>query len=279
MKHVVLRTPDNVDILVQEDGDPSGDPILFIHGFSQCRLSWARQTASARLRDFRLVSYDLRGHGSSGKPNHPDFYRDGRRWADELATVIDGMGLSRPVVVAWSYAGRIVADYLATYGDGGLGAINLVGSKTRSDPAFVGVENAQHQSRMGSEDLAENIAGTIAFLRTCSERWGEVEFASHLAFNMLVPPNIRRWLHGRAFDADALYRAARVPVMFTHGSADRVVPLAASLEAHRITRGSVLSVYEGVGHAPFVEASERFNDELAAFVTRRGAAPSSPESK
>jgi non-heme chloroperoxidase len=253
---------------MQEAGNPSGPAIVMIHGFSQCHLSWSHQAQSALTQEFRLITYDLRGHGNSAKPLEAPFYREGKRWAGELATVLDAAGTDRAVIVAWSYGGRIVADYLEHHASARLAGINLVASKTRSDPAWVGKENALHQSRMASPDIAENIAGTIGFLRTCAEHWEEAEFERHLAFNMLVPPAVRLLLQGRQYDADALYARLAIPVLFTHGAHDRVVPLAASQAGHAITPGSTLSVYDGIGHAPFVEDAPRFNAELAAFARR-----------
>jgi non-heme chloroperoxidase len=266
MNHQTVRTPDGVTIAVQQAGPSDGPEIVLIHGFSQCHLSWSHQFNSDLAREFRLVSYDLRGHGDSDKPDTPIAYRDGRLWADELACVLDTLQLRRPVLVAWSYAGRIIADYLDHYGWDRLAGLNLVGSKTRSDPAFVGGANAIHQTRMASADLAENIGGTIGFLRSCAAHWAEDEFATHLAFNMLVPAKVRRWLHGRSFDADNHYANTPVPVLFTHGTEDQVVPVAASQAGHAITRNAQLSLYPGIGHAPFVETPDRFNTELATFV-------------
>jgi non-heme chloroperoxidase len=266
MKKSTFRTADGVEIAVQEAGKPDGPEVVLIHGFSQCHLSWAAQTSSALADEFRLVTYDIRGHGASGKPTSDGYYQDDKRWADELSGLFDAVRLVRPVVVAWSYAGRIVADYLRAYGAGRLAGINLVGSKTRGDPTFVGPDNVLHQTRMASPDVAENVAGTIAFLRTCAETWDPELFETHLAFNMLVPSEVRRMLGGRHFGADELYKGLTIPVLFTHGARDRVVPLAASEAGHRITPGSRLSVYDEVGHAPFIEAAERFNAELAEFV-------------
>ena len=45
---------------VEETGKREGRPILFIHAFSQCRLSWTRQLHSDLEDDFRLVALDLR---------------------------------------------------------------------------------------------------------------------------------------------------------------------------------------------------------------------------
>jgi pimeloyl-ACP methyl ester carboxylesterase len=268
VKHSTFRADDGIDIAVQEAGNPAGAEVVLIHGYSQCHLSWMRQIDSSLADEFRLVTYDLRGHGASGKPSEAHHYHDGARWAAELARLFDVMKLRRPVVVAWSYAGRVMSDYLHAFGGGRLAGINLVGSKTRSDPAFVGKENVIHQSRMASPDVAENVAGTIAFLRTCAAQWEPRDFETHLAFNMLTPHYVRALLGGRSFDADALYAALGIPVLFTHGTLDRVVPIAASHAGHVMMPTSQLSVYDGVGHAPFLEAPDRFNAELAAFVRR-----------
>jgi len=70
-KSLVARAPDGVSIAVQDWGNPAGPEILFIHGFSQASLSWARQTSSELAKEFHIVTYDLRGHGNSDKPLEP----------------------------------------------------------------------------------------------------------------------------------------------------------------------------------------------------------------
>src|ERR1700761_5220442 len=101
-------TPDGLSIAVQEWGNPDGPEILFIHGYLQSHLSWAFQVGSDLAARFRMVTYDLRGHGGSAQPDGAEFYRDPQRWSDELACVIATAGLRRPVLVPWSYAGRVV---------------------------------------------------------------------------------------------------------------------------------------------------------------------------
>ena len=95
-----------------------------------------------------------------------------------------------------------------------------------------------------------------------------------LVWLLLAAPLGRRTLRlRRSFDADALYAALAIPVLFTHGTHDRVVPLAASEAGHAITPGSQLSIYAGIGHAPFMEAADRFNTELGEFVRLCSARP------
>ena len=58
----------DVRLHVREWGDPDGPPILFIHAWSQNHLGWAKQYESPLRHDFRLVAFDLRGHGMSDAP-------------------------------------------------------------------------------------------------------------------------------------------------------------------------------------------------------------------
>ena len=67
-RSVVVKTPDAVNISVQEWGNPNGKEIVFIHGFMQSHLSWTKQVRDPELaRQFRMISYDFRGHGGSDK--------------------------------------------------------------------------------------------------------------------------------------------------------------------------------------------------------------------
>ena len=64
----VVKTPDAVNISAQEWGNPNGKEIVFIHGFMQSHLSWTKQVRDPELaRQFRMISYDFRGHGGSDK--------------------------------------------------------------------------------------------------------------------------------------------------------------------------------------------------------------------
>src|SRR6516162_1756502 len=107
-KPLVVRTPDGVRIAAQEWGNPAGSEILFIHGFSQASMSWQRQVEGDLAKEFRLVTYDLRGHGNSDKPLEPEKYKESKAWADEVQAIINAANFKRPVLVGWSYGGHVI---------------------------------------------------------------------------------------------------------------------------------------------------------------------------
>src|SRR4051812_23923022 len=119
MKTTRVRARDGVELGVQEWGNPQGMELLLIHGFNQSHLSWSRQIADPSLVDAcRIVAFDLRGHGASSKPERAAAYNDGKLWADDITAVMDSAALKRPVVAGWSYAGRVIGDYLRHAGEG-----------------------------------------------------------------------------------------------------------------------------------------------------------------
>src|SRR5437667_6610533 len=187
-KPIAVKTPDGLTISAQEWGNPTGPEILFIHGFSQSYLSWMRQVDSDLAKEFRIVTYDLRGHGNSDKPLDPARYRDSKAWGDEVQAVMDAAGLKRPVLVGWSYAGRVISDYVTTHGAGKLAGINFVDASIKADPAFAG-DSLKNLHLMASADLATNIAQTHDLVHGCfSKQPTPDDFEIMLSFNMMVPP-------------------------------------------------------------------------------------------
>ena len=265
-KRISVKTPDGLTISAQEWGNPAGPEILFIHGFSQSNLSWMRQVDSDLAKEFRIITYDLRGHGNSDKPEDPARYRDGKAWADEVQAVMDAAGLKRPVLVGWSYAGRVISDYVTYRGPDKLSGINFVDASIKFIPEFIG-DNLKNLPIMGSEDLATNIAATREFVHGCFSKQPSAEdYEIMLAFNMMVPPKVRNGLGSRPLDATAVMSKLKIPVLVTHGAEDRNAKVGTAEYTAKTIPGAKLSIYQGIGHAPFYEDSARFNAELAAFV-------------
>jgi pimeloyl-ACP methyl ester carboxylesterase len=240
---------------------------LFIHGWSQSDLCWLNQVRGDLAGTSRMVTFDLRGHGLSEKPSGPEHYANGQLWADDVAAVIDQTGLEQPVLVAWSYGGYIVADYLRAYGDARIGGINLVGAATvLRPPAFdhIGPGLLENARDMCGPDLFANITATRRFLHACTRRpLGGDELAAALAWNMVVPSAVRGALLSREFDGSGILACASVPVLVTHGRDDLIILPSMAEQTLTACPAATVSWYDSVGHMPFWEAADRFDCELA----------------
>ena len=150
MTHHLVETADGVHIHAVSTGNPSGRPIVFVHGFSASWQAWMHQLADPALQQrFRLVAIDLRGHGSSegatgaldsnGRPLaalpetrlvDETFEGGSRLWANDVDAAVIGLGLTEPVLVGWSYGGVVVQGYIHAHGGLGPGERALLLSTT-----------------------------------------------------------------------------------------------------------------------------------------------------
>src|SRR5580765_4820460 len=131
MKTHTARGGGGVRLHIREWGPADGAPILFVHGLSQSHLCWDKQIESPLRDEFRLIAFDLRGHGMSDAPLEPAHYTDARAWADDLSAIIDELRLERPVLVGWSYGPFVICDYIRVYGQERVGAIDFVGGAVK----------------------------------------------------------------------------------------------------------------------------------------------------
>ena len=273
MKVHAVRGGGGLRLHVREWGNANGVPILFIHGWSQNHLCWAKQYESPLADEFRLVAYDLRGHGMSEAPLEPEHYADGKLWADDVAAIIDELGLDRPVLVGWSYGSFVICDYIRAYGQDRIAAIDLVeGAAKLGEAAFgtlIGPGFLDHFVGATADDLPTNIGTMRAFLRACAAKPTlAADFETALCWNIVVPAQVRANLAARELDCDDVLRALDVPLLVTQGRADTVVLSAMAEHILATCPTAEASWYDGVGHLPHLEEPERFNRELAELTRR-----------
>ena len=263
----MVTSKDGVRLSVQEGGNPNGPPVIFIHGLLGSRLNWEAQVQSPELRRYRIITYDLRGHGLSDKPSGASPYHDGRRWADDLEAVIDGSHARKPVVVGWSLGGVVISNYLATYGDDNIAGAVYVDGVVELAPGQI-VDHPAVYRDMNSPDLKTHLDGERTFIGLCFNRRPDADTFSRLLANAaLASWDMQKEIPTMAvFAAEALSKT-RVPLLFIYGGRDALVDTPTTLARAKALNPRVQSkVYVDAGHAPFIEEPDRFNNDLAEFV-------------
>jgi len=269
VRKVRSSAADGIELAVYESGNPRGRPVIFVHGFAQSSESWARQMQSSELgAELRLISFDLRGHGNSDKPLARDAYHDPVRWANDLRSVMRATGADKPCIVSWSYGGRVVNDYLATFGDAEVGSLNYVAATSTAQRFGLGTSYALIGGML-SDDPAIEAKATEDFLHACFETQpSQADFENMKRFNAQTPVAVRKLLAGRPADYDDALRKLKVPVLVTHGDKDRISAVAMSEYTVGLVKASSLSIYSGAGHSTFFEQPARFDSELIALTRR-----------
>ena len=82
-------------------------PFVLVHGLASNARTWDGVAARLASRGHSVVTLDQRGHGRSSKPDGP---YDVPTVADDVAAVIETLGLDRPVVAGQSWGGNVVLE-------------------------------------------------------------------------------------------------------------------------------------------------------------------------
>jgi NAD(P)-dependent dehydrogenase (short-subunit alcohol dehydrogenase family)/pimeloyl-ACP methyl ester carboxylesterase len=110
-----VDSSDGVRVAVYEEGNPSGPPIVLVHGWPDSHVLW--DGAAPLLTDrFRVIRYDNRGAGRSSVPKPVSAYRMAG-YADDFAAVIDAVAPGERVhVLAHDWGSAGMWDYLSRSG-------------------------------------------------------------------------------------------------------------------------------------------------------------------
>ena len=102
--------PDGMTLAYVEMGNPAGQPVVLIHGYTDSARDWVPLIPELDPA-LRLIAVDIRGHGKSGKPECCYGRLD---FAYDIRLLLDALGIERADVVGHSL-GSIIAQTFAEY--------------------------------------------------------------------------------------------------------------------------------------------------------------------
>jgi pimeloyl-ACP methyl ester carboxylesterase len=87
-----------------------GEPIILLHGFtSNIERAWIDRGIFAELaKTYRVIAFDSRGHGKSGKPHDPAQY--GREMGQDVIRLMDYLKLPKAHIMGYSMGAQITAQ-------------------------------------------------------------------------------------------------------------------------------------------------------------------------
>src|SRR5919109_4624293 len=194
--------------LAYEDRGAGKPAFVFVHGWT-CNHTFFAPQAAHFARRHRVVSVDLRGHGESDKPQGPYPIA---AYADDLASLIEQLGLGPVVAVGHSSGGMTVLQLAAAHPD-------CVAAIVMVDPApFVfpperraGLEAMVAAIEAGNQEPRRQFIVNRLFLPTSDRKLVEDVLAVMLAAPSHVAASAMRG--ALAFDGPAVAAQCKVPAL------------------------------------------------------------------
>jgi pimeloyl-ACP methyl ester carboxylesterase len=100
--------------IAYRDSGGAGHPVVFLHGSGFSMEAFGHQLDGGMLRDYRLVAFDLPGHGASANATDSDATYSLKGYAAITRALLDKLGIGRAILVGWSLGGHIAMELLAT---------------------------------------------------------------------------------------------------------------------------------------------------------------------
>ena len=266
----MISIADGTSLYCQDLGE--GQTVVLLHGGCMSHRVWESQVHSLLEAGFRVVTPDLRGHGASDKPASP---YSAEMYAADISALLDALDIETCALVGWSLGATIAATFADDYGDR-LDKLVLVSSNIfdiiapKSDvsskkrlPLQKMVENQRRNRPQGMERFVSGMFGTDAEEWTIRWLWSigmqtpmRVAIKTLKIYDRPKSESLRNALAG-----------LDVPGAVFHGGLDGSATLtdAESIATDVLTDGTFVP-FEESGHVPFLEQSEKFEDELLKFL-------------
>ncbi|WEK03146.1 MAG: alpha/beta hydrolase [Candidatus Devosia phytovorans] len=258
-----------------EDTGGTGRPVVLIHGWPLSGKAWEKQVPALAQAGYRVITYDRRGFGASGKP--ADGYDYGTL-ANDLSDLIKDLDLENVTLVGFSMGGGEVAKYVADHAEERLHSVVFAGAV----PPYLMQGPDNPEGPLTKEKAGEMEAGLKHDRAAFFDQFTKGFFSAKDVLKVSEEDRQKAIALCQQSDQTAALGCMKsfgttdfrddltkvtVPTLVIHGDSDGVVPFEGSgKRTHQAIAGSQLVVVPDAPHGFNVSHAEEFNAALIAFL-------------
>ncbi len=258
-------TINDIAVNYSDEGEKGAPAVIFIHGFPFNRSMWNMQLKA--LKDScRVISYDIRGHGTSD-PGNEIFSIE--LFVKDLLALMDALKIKKAVLCGLSMGGYIALNAIENYPERFI-ALMLCDTTCIADTPEVKEKrmNAIESIRKnGVEKYAEESIKNFFAPESITVKYNEIDAirgmivktSEQTLLKTLLALSVRK-------ETCSKLSEIRVPVLIMVGKEDKITPPAAAQFMHEKIKGSSLHILEHAGHLSNMENPGEFNSTLMTFI-------------
>jgi len=268
------RLQSGIKVRVVERGEPAAPPILLVHGWGCTAYVFRLNMPALAHAGFRVIAFDLKGHGLSDKPQESEEYTIDALVA-HVREVLDALGLERPALAGHSLGGSLIFHFAGKYpkrarclgliSPAGLTGVPLMRLYRWCTPAAITPLLRHVRSRTIVKIALRRVYGNRAHFTTrdVEEYFAPSQFRDY-------GPAIRQLLHSYDWNAADHRQLATVnlPAVGVWGALDHMMPEHGMEIYSRLVPQMELTVVPGAGHIITEETPREVNEALLALLHR-----------
>ncbi|NNM62684.1 MAG: alpha/beta hydrolase [Steroidobacteraceae bacterium] len=265
-----VALPDGITLAYLQMGDPRGQPVVLIHGYTDSARDWVPMLPYMPKR-FRLILVDLRGHGQSSKP---DCCYDLYDFAYDIKLLLDHLHVKKADIVGHSLGSLIAQRFAETWPQRTkkVVLISSTGGRNRCSPQKPRQFDFAAQIRALKPPLKANSPFMIAwwssptpvnrqFIRREREDAAKIPLRVWIAVldQGLTLANVHRMLP-----------RLKAPTLLIWGSKDPIMGPEDRASLRNALPHAQVKIFQGLGHNPFWEQPRAVARVIAKFLGGAG---------
>jgi pimeloyl-ACP methyl ester carboxylesterase len=263
------QLPDGVTLAYIDTGNPTGPPVVLIHGYTDNARDWVPVLPYLSKR-FRLILVDIRGHGKSSKPECCYTRLD---FAYDIKLLLDALSIRQADVIGHSL-GSIIAQTFAEYWPEHTDRVVLVSSTGGRPPGSTAPPQFDFAAeiRKLKDPIDPDSPFMIAwwdsptpvnpdFIRRQRQDAAAIPLKVWLAVLDEALPNATIYA-----DLQSTLPRLKAPTLLIWGSKDPIMEEPMRKTLRDALPGAQVKIFEGLGHNPFWEDPAAVARVINAFL-------------
>jgi 3-oxoadipate enol-lactonase len=255
----------NLLVSFTDEGEKESPVIIFIHGFPFNKSMWNLQVESLK-ENYRLITYDIRGHGSSDAGNEVFSIE---LFANDLINLMDALKIDNAILCGLSLGGYIALNAIEKYTDR-FDALILCDTQCTADSfeakekRIKAIESIRETGvEKYADDSIKKLFASESFTKSedviANVREMIVKTSKQSICSTLLALSVRN-------ETCHILTNIKVPVLIMVGIEDKITPPEAARSMHEKIRGSLMKIIDHAGHLSNLENPGEFNIHLKKFV-------------
>jgi len=272
MRHIgnnISISINNLSVSYNDHGPDDAPAIIFIHGFPLNKSMWDLQVEAVK-ENYRVIAYDIRGHGNSD-PGMDEFFIE--LFVNDLLRLMEKLGIEKSILCGLSLGGYIALNAVLKYPDRFDGLI-LNDTQCIADTPEIKENRCIAIIRIKEKGVQQYADESIKKLFSPGSFTKKKNVIAAVKEMIISTPkqSLSNTLHALAERKETCtqLQEINIPVLIMVGKEDKITPIAAAQQMHEKIANSKLEIIQEAGHLSNLENPTAFNTHLVKFLELAG---------